>query len=467
MFRYFSSVVAPRLKEESAEIPQAAAKSVTFYRRELPAHLISFTSTEGKRLFKESLESGYAENYFPLVGNFTTQSEPEFCALGSLAMVLNALELDPGKQWKGVWRWYSDDNLECSAVNANSIKGKGVTFREFACLAKCNGLSVQSKRSDTVTKEEFMADLQSVCQSVDSHMVVSFSRKTLGQTGDGHFSPIGAFNKERNMALVLDTARFKYPSYFASADMLFESMKPIDKETGLPRGYFVLKRGSTKRCSNHLSLCRLTHSIGVSNPKLANLFCSQLPKHLKEINPSSLVDAICHILRFIPAEYSALISVNDVHSNAVDLASPTGKPGCDLVREFDKELSVMLRELTCSPLFTSVKAAMSVVYGKRERPQVYEMLRKYTGIAPEDLDASLATIFILSCPREVFRTLDPVLLQEIDAYRRKDAMSDVLRPEVERISEQLSTLMNDYCKCFQKNAALEKLPSVRLSLGCV
>jgi hypothetical protein len=151
----------------------------------------------------------------------------------------------------------------------------------------------------------------------------------------------------------------------------------------------------------------------------------------------------------------------------MDLASPTGKPGCDLVREFDKELSVMLRELTCSPLFTSVKAAMSVVYGKRERPQVYEMLRKYTGIAPEDLDASLATIFILSCPREVFRTLDPVLLQEIDAYRRKDAMSDVLRPEVERISEQLSTLMNDYCKCFQKNAALEKLPSVRLSLGCV
>lgn len=64
----------------------ANAVPTTFYRRPLPEHLISFTSIEGKRIFADSLQQKSAENYFPLVGNFTTQSEPacwsfciEFC----------------------------------------------------------------------------------------------------------------------------------------------------------------------------------------------------------------------------------------------------------------------------------------------------------------------------------------------------------------------------------------------------
>lgn len=65
-------------------------------------------------------------------------------------MVLNALEIDPGREWKGVWRWYSDDNLDCCATDVSEIKEKGVTFREFGCLAKCNGLSVIAKRIDFV-----------------------------------------------------------------------------------------------------------------------------------------------------------------------------------------------------------------------------------------------------------------------------------------------------------------------------
>lgn len=62
-------------------------------------------------------------------------------------MVLNALEMDPGRQWKGVWRWYSDQNLECFTTGPTTLH-TGVTFREFACLARCNGLKVISKRAD-------------------------------------------------------------------------------------------------------------------------------------------------------------------------------------------------------------------------------------------------------------------------------------------------------------------------------
>lgn len=66
---------------------------------------------------------------------------------------------------------------------------------------------ITSKRAHTVTLEEFRNDVRQTCGSSDAFIVVSFSRKVLGQTGDGHFSPIGAYNAERDAVLVLDVAR--------------------------------------------------------------------------------------------------------------------------------------------------------------------------------------------------------------------------------------------------------------------
>jgi len=51
-------------------------------------------------VFQEALLEGNMECFFPLIEQFTTQAEPAFCGLGTLAMVLNALEVDPGRVWK-------------------------------------------------------------------------------------------------------------------------------------------------------------------------------------------------------------------------------------------------------------------------------------------------------------------------------------------------------------------------------
>ncbi len=104
----------------------------TYHKRELPSSLIALSSLQGtfiirsfihshshshshsliyysgRLLFKESLDQGGMESYFALSEQFVTQSEPSFCALSSLAMVLNALSYDPKKIWKGPWRWVID-----------------------------------------------------------------------------------------------------------------------------------------------------------------------------------------------------------------------------------------------------------------------------------------------------------------------------------------------------------------------
>ncbi|KAJ2006463.1 hypothetical protein GGI04_001872 [Coemansia thaxteri] len=236
--RYASTSSAATVQTSAASI--AAPNPTSFYRRELPTELVSFTSPEGRRLFKESLNKGYAEGYFNLAGNFTVQSEPAYCGPSSLAMVLNALEVDPGRTWKGVWRWYSDELLE-SCRTESDLKANGITFDQFLCLASSHA-QVVAKRGQQATREEFLRDIKYVTQRDDVFMVLSFSRPTLGQTGDGHFSPIGAYHPESNMALVLDSARYKYPSWFGDVDKLYDSLQPVDRETGMPRGYFLISR---------------------------------------------------------------------------------------------------------------------------------------------------------------------------------------------------------------------------------
>ncbi len=230
---------------EEERLDQIAQLTKSFFRRPLPAHLISFTSPEGKQLFKEALDAGTLENYFHLAGNFTTQTETAYCGLGSLAMVLNALEIDPGRTWKGVWRWYSDDMLECCAP-LEYIKEKGITFDQFSCLAQCHQLVVEAKRYWSDGYEEWLEDLKRMGTQAGVHMVVSYARQTLGQTGVGHFSPVGGYHQQSNRVLVLDVARFKYPSYWVDAELLWSAMEPVDLDTGMSRGYQILTKNITE-----------------------------------------------------------------------------------------------------------------------------------------------------------------------------------------------------------------------------
>ena len=51
----------------------------------------------GKKLFSEALAAGTMEGFFPLIEQFSTQDEPAYCGLASLAMVMNTLQIDPAR----------------------------------------------------------------------------------------------------------------------------------------------------------------------------------------------------------------------------------------------------------------------------------------------------------------------------------------------------------------------------------
>lgn len=241
-----------------------------FYKRTLPDTCTAFNSEEGKRLFKESLLAGYANIYFPLAEQFRTQSEPAYCGLSTLVMVLNTLAVDPKKIWRGGWRWYHEEMLDC-CLPLDVIQQDGITMDQFTCLATCNSLDLNVTRlNEKVTIDEFRETVKTLCAGEGRVLVCSYSRRCLGQTGDGHFSPIGAYHPADDKLLIFDVARFKYPPHWVTIQQMWDAMKAVDKATELPRGFIIMKKTKESplilfRLSNTFRVTIATHNLQKSN----------------------------------------------------------------------------------------------------------------------------------------------------------------------------------------------------------
>ncbi|KAL6503416.1 Glutathione gamma-glutamylcysteinyltransferase 1 [Orobanche gracilis] len=205
------------------------------YRRLLPSLAIDFGSSQGKQLFLEAIQNGNMEGFPRLVSCFQTQSELGFCGLASLSMVLNALAIDPGKKWKGPWRWFDEYMLD-NCESLDKIKTGGISFAKLVSLARCTGAKVEAFYASHSSIDDFRKYVMECSTSDDCHVISSYHRKALKQTGAGHYSPIGGYHAGKDMVLVLDVARFKYPPYWVPLAHLWEGMSYINEFTGKSRG---------------------------------------------------------------------------------------------------------------------------------------------------------------------------------------------------------------------------------------
>eukprot|EP00944_MAST-04C_sp_MAST-4C-sp1_P002823 g2823.t1 len=258
--------------------------------------LVPFNSRKGRQLFGKAFETNLLDgSYWDLAENYSTQSEPSFCALTSLVMALNSLGIDPKrKAWSSKpeipWRWYTEESLVSCCNRHKTLSevnlSNGMSIKELCELAQCQqGVRVRhfypldegkpnhSSRDDflaspiPVNEDVFRQDLLSislghrdsiaamatngVSNSEEDYiescsgkrMIVNFSRKELQQTGEhGHFSCIGAYEADSDMALVMETARFKYPPFWVPTSLLYKAMVSTDPDSGFSRGYLLVER---------------------------------------------------------------------------------------------------------------------------------------------------------------------------------------------------------------------------------
>ena len=95
----------------------------------------------------EALAEGTMESFFSLIEQFHTQNEPAYCGLASLAMVLNALQIDPRRKWRGPWRWFDETMLDCckplTEVVKEGISLDQVSFSRFTLVLNVHIVSVE------------------------------------------------------------------------------------------------------------------------------------------------------------------------------------------------------------------------------------------------------------------------------------------------------------------------------------
>lgn len=373
-----------------------------FYRRPLPAALVPFASPEGRRLFREALAEGNLEGWFALAEQFHTQADPAFCGLGTLVVALNALGVDPGRLWKGPWRWYSEELLDC-CLPLEAVRSQGITLDHFACLARCNGVSAATHRASESSIEAFRADLRSAATSASGPVLAaSYSRSALGQTGDGHFSPVAGFHEGRDVALVLDVARFKYPPHWVPVPMLWEAMLPSDPVTGRSRGWALLRRKANgSPVLFHLSRASLPWSA------VSRRLQVELPASLSAARPAG---AEALVRAFVVWMCSELPPLMEALPPALDGLAP----------EHRAQAESLLDALRSTALFAAVSRALPP-----------------PAAAPT---AEALTMLLYSLPDTTFAALPAAAREELLSLRRVEALSPPMQSEVEVLREQLLAL---------------------------
>ncbi|KDO60419.1 hypothetical protein CISIN_1g011156mg [Citrus sinensis] len=272
------------------------------YRRALPSPpAIEFASPEGKQLFTEALGEGTMEGFFKLISYYQTQSEPAYCGLATLAVILNALAIDPGRTWKGPWRWFDDTMLDCCKP-LSKIKAEGITFGKVACLAYCNGAKVEAFRTNESSIDDFRRHVISCASSEDCHVISSYHRGVFKQTGSGHFSPIGGYHARKDLVLILDVARFKYPPHWVPLALLWEAMDTIDKATGHPRGFMIISRFHKAPSVLYTVSCR--HE-GWS--KVAKYLTEDVPHRLKMNDVKDVENLLSLVFKSAPVDLKEFI----------------------------------------------------------------------------------------------------------------------------------------------------------------
>ncbi|KAJ3154954.1 hypothetical protein HDU86_004473 [Geranomyces michiganensis] len=344
----------------------------TYYKRTLPPSCINFNSERGRELFRGSLEEGHLESYFSLSLQFLTQAEPAFCGLSTLCMVLNALEIDPGRQWRGsCWRWYNEEMLDCCRTREEVLQS-GITLSEFVCLARCNGLKATMSRADRATKESFLRIIERTSREPNEFLTVSYHRGTLGQTGEGHFSPVGGYNAAEKMVLILDVARFKYPAYWVPVDLLWLSLAPLDPATGKSRGYVVLQKGQRGHMQSALSQLAVNRE---SWPRLCDILFKELPKQFVKSPPASPADFIKTVVEHIPDAYDSVVENRlPLFVGPAELvpgvADPPAVTSSESFESYLQGLDDLLHKLAATALYRLVDKALTTKKAEAQQRNV-------------------------------------------------------------------------------------------------
>lgn len=177
----------------------------------------------------------YAADYKELTEGFKTQIYRSYCGVASSVTVLNALDIRVNQR-----DFFSESASQTRSLLRTFLTG--MPLRDLSGLLEAHGAEVETYYGSQITLTEFRQILQQNLANPNDFVIVNYSRETVGQKPGGHISPIAAYDRAQDQALVLDVASFKYPPVWIPLGVLFDSINTIDSETGRSRGLVTVRK---------------------------------------------------------------------------------------------------------------------------------------------------------------------------------------------------------------------------------
>ncbi|MBW4529902.1 MAG: phytochelatin synthase family protein [Aphanothece saxicola GSE-SYN-MK-01-06B] len=191
--------------------------------------------------------SGERADYGPLAEQFLTQANLAYCGVASAAMVLNSLAVPaPAVPGYGRYRFWTQENVfEVPAgravVSAEVVRRQGMTLAELAALLASHGVAAEAIHGDQLSLEQFRALLRANLSQPGDRLLANYLRPALGQAGGGHIAPLAAFHAPSDRVLILDVARYRYPSVWVPVADLWKAIRTIDSTSGRSRGLVTIR----------------------------------------------------------------------------------------------------------------------------------------------------------------------------------------------------------------------------------
>ncbi len=163
-------------------------------------------------------------------------------------MALNSLAVPgPPVAGYGRYRFWTQDNLFAAdatrtVLPPEQVARRGMTLQQLRALLASTGLQATAIHGSSLDLMAFRRLVAANLANPGDRLLVNYLRPTIGQQGGGHISPLAAYHAPSDRVLILDVARYRYPSVWVPLAALWRSIRTTDADSGLSRGLVVVSR---------------------------------------------------------------------------------------------------------------------------------------------------------------------------------------------------------------------------------
>ncbi|MGB0661435.1 MAG: phytochelatin synthase family protein [Mangrovicoccus sp.] len=181
-------------------------------------------------------------DYFSLATYLEFEQVVTFCGPATVSAVANALDVPrPSPDRLYPWKLFTQDLLFTDANQKLKpyamVEHEGLTLAELDTFIENLGMSAEHHFADETSVDELREAIKTTLAKRDARFIANYSRKALPQEGDGHISPVGAYDEASDTVLILDVAKYKYPPVWITVQKLHDAMMLPDSSSKRSRGF--------------------------------------------------------------------------------------------------------------------------------------------------------------------------------------------------------------------------------------